>query len=275
MVRLLRICGYILLFVGINFFVWPVAAATPNILPLNTDTTTPIIGDAFTVTASMSGAVSASAYFLKCRIGSNGSSLSDGQTYNGQTTQWLDDSGSNGAWIDMPQITTDGDGVWQGSVQCRIKNSASDEVKLIFIRACLNSSNSCGTSFQSANSLTVNPIMPTATPTLIPTNTPTPTPEHTNTPTPTPTRTPTPTKTPTPTVKPTAIATPTPTHVASVSAVLGVTDSPATASVLADRETKPSVKPLIISLLFVGIGCGILSLVFLWKKRNELKPPKT
>jgi cell division septation protein DedD len=101
---------------------------------------------------------------------------------------------------------------------------------------------------------------PTFTPTPTPTNTPTPTPE----PTPTPTKTPT----PTPTMNPTSTSTPTPTPVATASAVLGVTDIPATTSMQADVEVKPSIRPLIISLLFVGIGCAILSLVFVWKQRN-------
>ncbi len=119
---------------------------------------------------------------------------------------------------------------------------------------------------------------PTSTPTSTPrpaaTSTPTRTPTPTKTPTPalTPNFTPTPTKTPTPTLKPTSIATK---PIASVSAVLGATDSAATASVMADRETKYSVKPLIISLLLVGIGCAILSLVFVWKKRDALKPPES
>lgn len=118
---------------------------------------------------------------------------------------------------------------------------------------------------------------PTSTPTPAPTNTPTPTPEPTPTPTRTPTPTPTPTKTPTPTptLKPTSTATPVPTLVATVSAVLGVTDAPTTASSAADIKSTPSVRPLIISLLFVGIGCAILSLVFVWKNRDALKPPET
>ena len=113
---------------------------------------------------------------------------------------------------------------------------------------------------------TGDPCLPAATPTPAPTSTPTSTPAPTVTPTRTPTQTPT--KTPTPTVKPTATATPRPSLTASVSAVLGATDSPEIASVEADTKTKPSVKPLVISLLFVGIGCAILSLVFVWKKRN-------
>lgn len=118
---------------------------------------------------------------------------------------------------------------------------------------------------QESNTLTISltVAMPTTTSTPAPTGTPVPTPE----PTVTPIRTPTPvqTKTPTPAVKPTPTATP----IASASAVLGVTDSPATASVMAQRDTAPSVKPLIISLLLVGIGCAILSLVLVWKKRDS------
>lgn len=123
----------------------------------------------------------------------------------------------------------------------------------------------------------------TPTPTPPPTSAPTdPPPEPTNTPTPT--RTPTPTPTPTKTPTPTPTLKPTPTIVltasasaalSSASAVLGATDSSAPASAEADMKTKPSVKPLVISLLFVGIGCGILSLVFVWKKRDALKPPET
>lgn len=133
----------------------------------------------------------------------------------------------------------------------------------------------------SKGAVNANCAFPTPTPTPVPTNTPTSTPTPTAIATPTPTRTPTPTKTPTPTPAPSKTPTPTPkptptqAPTASVSAVLGATDSPEIASVEADTKTKPSVKPLIISLLFVGIGCGILSLVFVWKKRDALKPPET
>lgn len=188
----------ILLFLFYSPFIRPVFA-TVAINPISIDTSTPIIGDAFNLTASMSGALSGSNYYIKCRIGANTSSLNDGQTYNPQTSQWLDDTGSTGAWIDMPQITIGAGGSWQDSVKCRIKASANDETKVLFVRACLNSNNSCGTSFQSTNLLTVNPIFPTPTntPTLAPTATLTPTPTSTPNSTPTPTKT----LTPTPTLK--------------------------------------------------------------------------
>ncbi len=121
---------------------------------------------------------------------------------------------------------------------------------------------------QESNTLNIalTATMPTATPMPAATSTPTPTPEPTVTPTRTPTPTPVPTKTPTPTVKPTPEPkADQPMAGTTVSAVLGVTDSPATASL----ETRQSLKPLIISLLLVGIGCAILSLAFVWKKRNS------
>ena len=281
-----RMCGIIILLTGILCVVPSVIAVSPTIFPVSVDSTTPVLGDTFSVTASMSGALPVSVYFFKCRVGSNSSSLSDGQTYNVQTGQWLDDTGSNGAWIDMPQITTDSVGAWQGAVHCRIKNSASDEAKVLFARACLNSNNSCGTSFQSSNSLTLNPVVPTATPTLTPTPAPTatPTPTPDNTPTPTPTRTPTPTKTPTPT--PTKTPTPTPKHIPTTLAtqsalfmdssesanILGETDVAATES--AAVKSRP-LTPIIISLALVGLGLGILSLALVWQKRNALNSPET
>lgn len=125
---------------------------------------------------------------------------------------------------------------------------------------------SCGSPMWSSET-TITVTGPTATPTPAPapTNTPTPTPA----PAPTNTPTPTPVRTPTPTMKSTPTSVPTPTVIASVSAVLGVSVPPATPTVLAERDTKPPVKPVVISLLLVGIGCGILSVVFVWKKRNS------
>lgn len=249
----------------------PVFAATPALTPMSVSTTTPIIGDAFTVTASMSGAISSSVYYFKCRIGPNSSSLSDGQTYNTQTAQWLDDTGSNGAWIDMPQITTDGSGLWQGTLQCRIKDSASDEAKVVFIRACLNQSNSCGTSFQSANSLSLNPVMPTSTPT--PTSTPMPT--STCTPTPTPSSTPTPTHTPTSTKTPTPSLASDSGDVLSDSSGSGespVADTIEPSGTVSGQSISP-VKIILIPLVSVGLGLAILSGVLVWKKRHITTPP--
>lgn len=132
------------------------------------------------------------------------------------------------------------------------------------------------TSYAESNTITINLTAtipaPSPTATAVPTD-PVPEPASTSTPTPTPARTPTPSKAPTPTVT----VAPTPTHliIASNFSVLGASNSPVVASSEAEQEAASPVKPLIISLLFVGIGCGILSLVLLWQKRDALKKPSS
>jgi preprotein translocase subunit SecG len=178
------------------------AFAAASVSAVSVDISNPIIGNAFNVTFNITGANSGDNYYVKCRIGPNGSSLTDGQTFNSPT--WLNDID---AWVSMPQFQIGADGTMQSSFQCRVRSGSVDESKVIYVSACLNSSSSCGTSFQSANSLNINPVAPTATPT--PTAVPSPTSAPTATPTPTsmPTATPTPSPTPTPTIK----LTPTPT----------------------------------------------------------------
>jgi hypothetical protein len=95
----------------------------------------------------------------------------------------------------MPQVTVDLNGNWQGSFQCRIKSGITDEAKVLYVRSCLNSNSSCGTSFQSDKSISLSPIQPTPTPTPTPTSSPSNTPTPLNSPTPTPTIKPTPTPT--------------------------------------------------------------------------------
>lgn len=249
-------------------------AATPNISPVSVSTSSPIIGDAFTLNASMSAATSGNNYYLKCRIGPNSSSLSDGQTYNSQTSQWLDDTGSTGAWTDMPQITIGSDGSWQGSIQCRIKTTASDETKVIFVRACLNSNNSCGISFQSANSLSLNPIFPTSTPTPSPTPTNIPTPTNTPTPTKTPTSTPTPapTLTPTKSIIPTITTTPTE-EISRTQNVLGVSENDKKSDSTNNAQVKSIHSENLTGKIFLLLGiislllCGI---VIFWQNKKAI-----
>ncbi|MBI3576750.1 hypothetical protein HY086_01790 [Candidatus Gottesmanbacteria bacterium] len=259
-------CVYIFLIGSFFLLHHPVSAAV-SISAVSVSTTTPIIGDLFTLTASISGALSGNMYFVKCRLGANSSSLSDGQTYNSTTSNWFDDTGSSGAWVDMPQVTIGSDGTWSAGVGCRIKSSATDEAKVLYARTCLNSNNSCGTSIQSSNFLTLTPVVPTPTPTSTPT--PTPTPANTATPTPTPGSTPTPTPTPTktPTPAPTKGVTPTP----LLAETENLEATPASSgSVLSATEESPtrtqSSKPLIIALLLIGLGLALLSLLLLWKK---------
>lgn len=118
-------------------------------------------------------------------------------------------------------------------------------------------------------------LTPTPTPTLTPTPTNSPTPTSTSTSststnTPTPTKTPTPKKTPTPTKTPTPLFSPTLESTGS-GEVLSISDTESPAA-----TPSGSLKPVIISLTLVGAGLGILSLVFLWQKRDalrRLKPP--
>jgi hypothetical protein len=265
-------------------FANPALAVNPTINPVNVDTSTPIIGDTFNLAASMSGALSEGSYFIKCRIGANSSSLNDGQTYNPQVSQWLDDTGSTGAWIDMPQVKVGADGLWQNSIKCRIKLSSNDETKVIFVRACLNSNNSCGTSFQSTNSLTINPIFPSPTPTptstpvptSTPTNTPTPTSSPTNTPTPTKTPTPTPMKTPTPTFKSDPMASSTPENTAQ-SSVLGESAGgelgiPSSDNNLFSDQTKKPDTVFQWTIMLLGIALIAICVIFTVRiiKKGEL-----
>lgn len=246
--------------------------AAVNISPISLSSSTPIIGDPFILNATLSGALAGNNYYIKCRIGPNSSSLSDGQTYNSQTTQWLDDTGSSGSWTDMPQITVGSDGSWQGSFQCRLKNSATDETKLLFVRACLNSNNSCGTSFQSTNSLSLNPIFPTSTPTPIPTSTNTPTPSPTPTKTPTPTPIITPTKVLSPTVIPTTAESKSLSPTLSQN-VLGSTDKPSPTDSISRMDNARSMNKLNKGSIFLLLGLFFVILcviVVFWEYKEKI-----
>ncbi len=245
------------------FFPFPVFGAA-SFVPLSVDTTNPIIGDTFIIQASASGVVANAAYYLKCRIGpSSGTTYTEGQTLNGQTNKWLDDTN---AWIDMPQIVVGADGQWQGPISCRIKSSAVDEAKSIVLRACLNVNDACGTSFQSTSSLSLSPRSPTPTNTLAPTATNTPTLAPTNTPVPTSS----PTRLSTPTV--TIASIPTVNVEETFSSVLEEKDDTETTigAVLGETASKNNVtprpsdllsekKPYITTLLFFGISLALIA----------------
>lgn len=263
--RVPTIVGVVVLFF---FFPFSVLSAV-NFIPLGVTTANPIIGDSFVMQASASGAVSGSKYFVKCRIGPSSTSLTEGQTFNGQTNTWLDDTGSNGAWVDMPQIVVGEDGSWQGSVTCRIKSSAIDEAKLLFLRACPNVNDVCGTSIQSGSSLALAPLMPTPTNTPIPTNTPVPT--NTPIPTSTPSNTSVPTTTPTPIASPTKKPTATPITTSTIELGSTIVASPTGVVLGAQDPQTPNNKPYIIALLFVSVGCALLAAVFVVKNHLYLK----
>lgn len=142
------------------------------------------------------------------------------------------------------------------------------------------------------NALNINGVSciapPTPTPTPTPTSAPTPTRTPTPTKTPTPVHTPTPiptstialsaqtpSKTPIPTKKSTNTPTPT-----SRPATLGETTK--SAEVLSaidltpETESTPagseSMRALIVSLLLIGLGLALLSILFIWKKRKAMMP---
>ncbi|MCX6791827.1 MAG: lamin tail domain-containing protein [Candidatus Gottesmanbacteria bacterium] len=280
MVRLPRICGYALLFVGIGFFVRPVnasivinefsSASNPEWVELYNpdDQAFPLAG----VVLFFDGNSATTQKLTFCpqdELGAKSFKL----ITRSKNSYWLADSGDT---LILKKEDDTIDSISYGSGQLLKTLTASQSG----IRVPDGSINWSVTDAPSPQGDAASFVCPTPTPTPEPTNTPTPTPEPTEPPTPTPTRTLTPTRTPTPTrastptVKPTIVASAS-AALSSASAVLGATDSAATASVMASRDTRPSAKPLIISLLLVGIGCAILSLVFVWQKRNALKPPES
>jgi hypothetical protein len=191
------------LFISAFFLFVPGICAKESLIPISLSNTTPTAGDAFDVTVTLTQGEASHAYFMKCVIGDDGSNVSQGQTYNPISQEWLDYSGAHGAWVLMPQVTTDGDGIWHGEITCRLKTSAQEGVKYVYVSACLSVSEACpsGSSFKSQDflELQARALPPTPTDTPKPTTTPKPTATKT------PTRTPSPTKSSTPTHVPTSI----------------------------------------------------------------------
>ena len=204
----------IVLFISISSLSPTTVLAAPSIgVPSNIPPAIQI-GQKFTLNGELTGVNLEETYFLKCRLGTSSSSLTEGETYNPTTDKWLSDSGSTGKWIEMPTVQTT-DPTVNITVECRIKSGVSIGDKIVFFRACLKQADgTCDVSFQSTLGTTfiaTGEPTPTPTPTLAPTPTviPTPTKDPTPTPTTKPTSIPTPTKTPTPTLTPTKAPTPT------------------------------------------------------------------
>ena len=182
--------------------------AAETVTVQSVDHGTPQVAESFAVSASLTHAVYPGTYFLKCRIGGDITHLTEGQTYNTASDTWLDDSGANGAWILMPQVTTDSTGSWSGTLACRVKATAASGTKQVYVRACLNTDGSCGASFQSGDFREIQVLALPPTPTVLPTIMPTLKPSPTASPQPTPQKTPKPA--PSHTGKPPAIGIHTP-----------------------------------------------------------------
>lgn len=252
--------------VGLLFFVVPIRSILAVVFsPISLSQEHPIIGESFVVDATASGATVGSVYFLKCRIGQTTNALTEGQTYNSSTAEWLNDTD---AWVSMPTVSVGEDGSWNGTVSCRVKLTAADELKVLYLRTCLRANDACGSSVQSTAFLTFAPIAPS--PTAAPTQTPCPT----ATPTTVPTGTSTPTSGPSVVLSPVSKPTSFVRVIATVmeeetdmveGAVLGArqddTDTATTSSMFAEK------RPYIRALLVTGIGLAILAAVWLIKIR--------
>ncbi len=271
MFRLPRMCGAIVLFIELAIFVQPVEAA----MSLSVTNIPPGVDQAQEFSADVSFLCSSctSDSFLR------GVFYPSGTSYFGFTKD------NTGNWVNAPgggcnqyfKISGDEikEGSWSGTLQFKVDcESSFYQGPGDYLFKVGRYTSSCGAPIWSSET-TIAVTGPTPTPTPAPTETPAPTPQHTRTPTPTRTPTMLPTKTTTPTMKLAVTPIPTLTMITTVSAVLGTADSPATTSVEAERDTRSSPRPMIISLLLVGIGCAMLSLVFVWKKRNVLKSPES
>lgn len=134
------------------FLFLAVKVSAVSISTFSIDKSNVTLQESFQITAKIiEGSVNTN-YFIKCRIGVDSSSLNEGQTYSPLTDSWLFDTD---AWTKMPQITSDDNGSWEGTIACRVKNSATTGDKIVVSRACLNNSGACSDNFQSANSILI------------------------------------------------------------------------------------------------------------------------
>ncbi len=236
-----------------------------------------LLGDEeLAITASASGFTDGETIYIKGAFFQNGSTNYFGYTKSGDS--WVKNSASNttqrsikiGEWDSAVVVKSDFD-------DSGFKGEGDYSFKIAFYY--LTSGGNLSSINWSTNALTLNINAPDPTPTPIPTptNTPMPTPTPpvlpTSTPTPVKVSTPTPIKTATPTI---SIATTPESMESSIDAVLGVSsvNNEKTESSASSTKTALSIKPIIIILLLVGMGLALLSLVFLWQKRNALKPPE-
>ncbi len=187
---------------------------------------------------------------------------------------------NDGSWVNAPggsctqyfKVAT-GDlveGSWSGKLKIKPdKESSAYAGPGDYLFKVGRYTGSCGSpTWSSETTMTITGPTLTPTPTHTQTPTPTPIPSATSTSTPVPTKSPTPTKTPTP--KPSLSASPTQ-EVPEASGqedtalVLGQTTGEATPS------SRGGIRAFAISFTFVGLGFGLLSGIFIWKKKDALK----
>ena len=224
-----------------------------------------ITEDAFTITASISGATAGTNY-LKIDIFEDGTTNYFGETFN--NSDWYGGS----TYSQYLPITIQTGVTWSGNIQGRIGSPTTTQYDgngIYKIRLRRYTGGGGYTASEANNSaVTISIAIPTSTPT--PTNTPTPAPTSAPTQAPTPTRTPTPSPTPTLTVKPSASPTPKdtlPTSVLGESSESGLLVSPTEAkprkNVLISNKAKNPNTNFQKILVLVGIvfilSCAILT----------------
>lgn len=260
------------------FFIWvSYVQAAPSVV-VNNPQSVAVIGDSIVLDIVLNDFTPSSEYYAKFRIGSTTSSLNDGETFN--NSSWYSDSSG---YSNFPKVILNASGSASFQLTGRAKVSLAQQgLNLFKIRMALVSNTSNQEDSQ-AYSITLSPA-PTSTPTPTsaptPVNTPTQAPTPTNTPTPTKTPTPTPSKTPTlspsktptPTLRPSPTKTETPTlEATSAGEVLSLSDS---LSPMPTATPSGSLQPFVITFSLIGAGLGILSLYFLWQKRDVFRPHK-
>jgi hypothetical protein len=232
--------------------------------------------DEITVTASVSGFTQGETIYVKGAFNKEGSSNYFGFTK--KDNDWIKNSETTS---NQKQIIPD---LWDGTLISKSDFSDSGFVgegdylyKMGFYY--MTGGGSLSSVNWSENLLTVHlkPPGPTPTETPTPTHTPTPAPTAILTSTPIPTTTPIkstiqtvispkkiPTSTPAPSIPGSSDS------VSESGQVAGAQAQP-TPTMAAEDSAQTAPIPLIISLLFVGIGLALLSGVLVWKKRNDLK----
>ena len=233
-----------------------------------------ITEDAFTITASISGATAGTNY-LKIDIFEDGTTNYFGETFN--NSDWYGGS----TYSQYLPITIQTGVTWSGNIQGRIGSPTTTQYDgngIYKIRLRRYTGGGGYTASEANNSaVTISIAIPTSTPT--PTNTPTPAPTSAPTQTPTPTKTPTPTQIPnTPTIKPSSTPTskPLPMDTLGESTKSADTVFPTEApskKILVSNKSKENNSNwfqkilMLVGVVFVTI-CGIL--IFREIKKNKL-----
>lgn len=258
-------CKQFLLLPLFLLLVSPVFAARS--LTVIGDKTALLGNEELTITASPSGFIDGETIYIKGAFFQSGSTNYFGYTKSGDS--WIKNSTPNTSQR-LVKI-----GEWDGTLVMKsdfsdsgYKGEGDYNVKVRFYYGSSED--------WSSNVLAVNISEPDPTPTETPIPpTPTSVPATSTPVPPTATKAPTPfpTKTPTPTLRSSPTKTETPTREATnTGEVLSLSES---ASPTPTATPSASLQPFIITFSLIGAGLGILSLLFLWQKRNQFLRSKS